>query len=262
MKIAKFKLKQIVTEELRNILAEQDDDTPGSTRVVPRAQLKRDAEASAKAKGKDPLSAMDTQEIDMDAIIQQQIDSMGDPAMYRDEARRLNKVFFGGRNEYGMEMLAHNDDALEEIIEKLVGWLFPRTFKGSKQPSPMFVKVAQEFEKEGINIINNEDHFLDRVEEKVLAIAKKGFADTGAGSEEDLERLGKQQAGERKEAAKGWAVSQVIKVLNDEQPDKYGYLPPFDEATNEEINQLMRDIPRAESELFKKAYDFYMKKTS
>ena len=259
MKLTKSRLRQVIAEELQYILAEEDT---GETRVVSRTQLKKDAEAHARTKGKDPLSAMDTQEVDMDAVIQQQMDSMADPAMYRDEARRLHKVFFGGRNEYGMEMLAHNDDALEEIIEKLVGWLFPRTFKGSVQPSPMFVKVAQEFEKEGINIINNEDHFLDRVEEKVLAIAKKGFADTGAGSEEDLERLGKQQARERDEAAQGWAVSQVIKVLNDEQPDKYGYLPPIDKATAEEIKLLMRDIPRAESELFKQAYDFYMKKTS
>ena len=259
MKLTKSRLRQVIAEELQYILAEEDT---GETRVVSRAELKRDAEANARAKGKDPLSVMDTQEIDMDAIIQQQIDSMADPAMYRDEARRLNKVFFGGRNEYGMEKLTHNDDALEEIIEKLVGWLFPRTFKGSTQPSPIFVKVAQEFEKEGISIISNEDHFLDRVEEKVLAIAKKGFADTGAGSEEDLERLGKRQAGEREEAAKGWAVSQVIKVLNDEQPDKYGPLPPLDKATTEEINQLVRDIPRAESELYQQAYDFYMKKTS
>ena len=261
MKIVKSRLRKIITEELYNILTEQEDDSE-ETRIVSRSQLKRDAEASAKAKGKDPLSDMDTQAIDMDAIIQQHMDSMAEPAMYRGEARRLFDVFFGGRNEYGMERLVHNDDALEEIVEKLVGWMFPETFKGNKEPSPMFVKVAQEFEKEGISIISNEDHFLDRVEEKVLAIAKKGFADTRAGSEEDVAALTKQTQDQRKEAARGWAVSQVIKVLNDEQPEKYGYLPPFGEATNEEINLLMRDIPRAEPELFKKAYDFYMRKTS
>ncbi len=261
MKIAKSRLRKIITEELYSILTEQEDDSD-ETRVVSRSQLRKDAEASAKAKGKDPLSDMDTQAIDMDAIIQQHMDSMAEPAMYRGEARRLFDVFFGGRNEYGMERLVHNDDALEEIVEKLVGWMFPQTFKGNKEPSPMFVKVAQEFEKEGISIIGNEDHFLDRVEENVLAIAKKGFADTGAGSEEDLERLGKQQAGERKEAAKTWAVSQVIKALNDELPDKYGKLPALDSATTEQIVQLVRDIPRAEPELFKKAYDYYMKATT
>jgi len=280
MKISKSKAKQIIVEELRNVLTEQDDDAPGSTRVVPRTQLRRDAARRARRQAEkeffgtdsnDPLvtsdvapapSSDDTKKVDMDAIIQQQLDSMADPAMYRDEARRLFKVFFPGKREYDMERLAFSDDALGEIIEKLVGWMFPRTFKGNKQPSPMFIKVAQEFEKEGIPIIANEDNFLDRIEDKVIAIAKKGFADTGAGSDKDVAAVAKQTQDQRKEAAKGWAVSQVIRVLNDEQPTKYGYLPTLDRATNEEITQLMRDIPRAESELFKKAYNFYMKKTS
>ena len=259
MKIAKSKLKQIILEELHDILSEQDDDTPGSTRVVPRTQLRKDAAARAKDKG--PLSATTTQEIDMDAIIQQQIDSMADPAMYRDEAKRLHKVFFGGRNEYSMERLAFSDEVLEEIIEKLVGWMFPETFRGNRQPSPVFVKVAQEFEKEGISIISNEDHFLDRVEKKVLAIAKKGFADTGAGSEEDLAAVEKSKGSQKKTAAETWATNQVIKVLNDEQPDKYGRLPAIKDATAEQVAQLVRDIPRAEPELFKKAFDYYMKNT-
>ena len=280
MKISKNKAKQIIVEELRTILTEQDDDSPGSTRVVSRASQRRAAARRARRQAEkeffgtdsnDPLvtsdsdpvsSSDDTKEIDMDAIIQQQIDSMANPNMQREEARRLFKVFFPGKREYDMERLAFNDDALGEIIEKLVGWMFPRTFRGNEQPSPMFVKVAQEFEKEGIPIIANEDHFLDRIEDKVLAIAKKGFADTGAGSEEDVAAVTKQTQDQRKEAAKTWATSQVIKVLNDEQPDKYGYLPPLDKATTDEIDQLVRDIPRAEPALYKKAYDFYMKKTS
>ena len=131
MKLTKSRLRQVIAEELQNILAEEEQ---GSTRVAPRAELRRDAARKARRQAEkeffgtgsdDPLvtsdvavapSADDTQEIDMDAIIQQQMDSMADPAMYRDEARRMHKVFFGGRNEYGMEMLANSDDALHEII--------------------------------------------------------------------------------------------------------------------------------------------------
>lgn len=262
MKVVKSKLRRIILEELQFILSEQDDDAPGSTRVVPRAQLKKDAEASAKAKGKDPLSAMDTQTIDMDAIIQQQIDSMADPAMYRDEAKRLFDEFFYGLNAYGIERLTHDNEELDEIVSKLGGFQFPQLYRGDKQPSPIFVKVAQEFEKEGIGIVNNEDHFLDRVEEKVITLAKKGFADTGAGSEEDIAAVSKTVKGQQEQAAKTWATNQVIKVLNDEQRDKYGYLPPLDKATTDEIDQLVRDIPRAEPELYKQAYTYYIKKTS
>tara|TARA_A100000172_G_scaffold22925_1_gene13168 strand:- start:2501 stop:3343 length:843 start_codon:yes stop_codon:yes gene_type:complete len=280
VKVAKSKLRRIILEELQFILSEQDDDAPGTTRVVSRAELRRDAARKARRQAEkeffgtdsnDPLvtsdvaptpSPDDTQEVDMEAIIQQQIDSMANPNVQRDEARRMHKVFFGGRNEYGMKRLAGGGDALGEIIEKLVGWMFPRTFKGNEQPSPMFIKVAQEFEKEGISIISNEDHFLDRVENKVLAIAKKGFADTGAGTEEDIAAVSKTVKGQREQAAKTWATNQVIKVLNDEQRDKYGYLPPLDKATTDEIDQLVRDIPRAEPELYKQAYTFYIKKTS
>ena len=278
MKLTKSRLRQVIAEELQNILAEEEQ---GSTRVAPRAELRRDAARRARRQAEkeffgtdsdDPLvtsdvaaapSADDTQEIDMDATIQQQMDSMADPAMYRDEARRMHKVFFGGRNEYGMELLANSDELLREIIEKLVGWMFPRTFKGNKQPSPMFVKIAQEFEKEGIQIIANEDYFLDRVQDEVLAIARKGFAATGAGSDKDAAAVDKQTQGQRKEAAKSWATDQVIKVLNDEDPRfQRSPLPTLDKATTDEIDQLVRLIPLEKPELYKQAYDFYMKKTS
>ena len=50
MKVAKSKLRRIILEELQFILSEQDDDAPGSTRVVPRAELRRDAARRARRK--------------------------------------------------------------------------------------------------------------------------------------------------------------------------------------------------------------------
>ena len=198
----------------------------------------------------------------MEVIIQQQMDSMANPAMYREEARRLFDVFFGGRNEYGMELLVQHDDALEEIVEKLVGWMFPQTFKGSKQPSPMFVKVAQIFEDEGIPIINNEDYFLDRIEEEVLAIAEKGFADTGAGSPTDIAAVAASRQRELKGAAQTYAVDRVINLLRKKDPAKYGGLPSIQSATNDEIEQLMRYVPRVDPAAHRAAYKFYIDKNS
>ena len=254
MKIVKSRLRKIITEELCSILAEQDTS---QTRVASRPAQKA-AIASRLAGAADD----ETQTIDMEAIIQKQIDDMAEPSLYRAEAERLFDLFFGGRNEYGIEMLTYMNDELDEIVAKLGGYQFPKLYKGDKQPSPIFVKVAQEFEKERIPIINNEDEFLSRVEDKVLAIAKRGFAQTGAGSEEDLTAVEKSKASQKKTAAETWATNQVIKVLNDEQPDKHGYLPTLDKATTEEIDQLVRLIPLSEPELYKQAYDFYMKKNS
>ena len=273
MKISKTKLRKVITEELQNILAEESDGKTLNLAKVRRDQAKRarhNAEKEFFGSDIDPLvtsdvvaaADMDTKAIDMDAVVQQQMDSMVDPAMYREEARRLFDVFFGGRNEYGMELLANSDDALEEVIEKLVGWMFPQTFRGNQQPSPMFVKVAQEFEKERIPIINNEDHFLDRVEDKVLAIAKKGFADTGAGSEEDFAALTTAQQREIKSAAETYAVDQVISLLRQKDPDSYGNLPSLQSARDEEVEQLMRDVPRVAPEAYRAAYKRYINKYS
>ena len=48
MKVAKSKLRRIILEELQFILSEQDEDSPGSTRVAPRAELRRDAARRAR----------------------------------------------------------------------------------------------------------------------------------------------------------------------------------------------------------------------
>ena len=254
MKVTKSKLKRIIAEELQHILAEQDT---GETRMVPRAQLKKDADAR-RAKGKDPLSVMDTQEVDMEAVIQKQIDMM-EPSMYRPEAERLFDKFFEEYDNIGIERLIQYNDELEEIVSKLGGFLMPDLFRYDRQPSPMFVKVAQEFEKEGIPIINNEDEFLGRVEERVLTLAKSGFAKTGAGEEKDVKAISKQIQQQAKVAAQSFAVDQVIKVLRKEDPERYGSLPDIKDSSEEVITQLLRDVPRVKPKLFKQAYDYYMK---
>jgi len=254
MKTTKSRLRRIITEELHKILSEQDT---GETRMVSRAQLKKDADAR-RAKGKDPLSVMDTQKVDMDAVIQKQIDLM-DPAMYRPEAERLFDKFFEEYDNIGIERLIQYNDELEEIVSKLGGFLIPTLFRYDRQPSPMFVKVAQEFEKEGIPIINNEDEFLGRVEEKVLTLAKRGFAQTGAGAEKDVKAVSGQIRQQAKVAAQTFAADQVIQALRKEDPERYGSLPDIKDSSEEVITQLLRDVRRVKPGLYKQAYDYYMK---
>jgi hypothetical protein len=250
MKITKSKLKLVILEELQNILAEQDT---GETKVVSRPGQK-----AALARRQNRID-QSTQEIDMDAVIQRQIDDMSEPGMFRAEAKRLFDEFFYDINEYGIERMTHDDPQLDEIVSKLAGWMMPRLYKGDDQPSPMFVKVAQEFEKEGIGIVNNEQHFLDRVEEKVIALAKRGFAQTGAGSDEDIAAVDKQNQEQAQVAAQSFAVGQVIKVLRKEDPERYGSLPDIKDSSAEIVAQLIRDIPRVKPRIYKQAYDYYMK---
>ena len=260
MKITKSKLKLVILEELQNILAEQDT---GETKVVSRpaqkAALARRAKPNRANTGeRDLMTGMDTQEIDMEAVIQKQIDDMSEPGLYRAEATRLFDEFFYDINEYGIERMTHDDPQLEEIVSKLAGWMMPRLFKGDDQPSPVFVQVAQEFEKEGLGIVNNEEHFLDRIEEKVITLAKRGFAQTGAGSDEDIAAVDKQNQEQAQVAAQSFAVGQVIKVLRKEDPERYGSLPDIKDSSAEIVAQLIRDIPRVKPRIYKQAYDYYM----
>jgi len=174
MKISTTKIRQIIKEELQRVLTEQgDDDLPpgaGSTKyAVGRIPTKpRDLE----------LDLDKTQEVDVAAALKREQEALADSqkAMtFREEAERLFNIFFADYDIDSLEIMTHNDPELEDIVAKLYGWnlnLFPHDV----QPSPTIVKVAQDFEKEGKGIIDNEGEFLDRVEKELYIAAKRKFA--------------------------------------------------------------------------------------
>jgi hypothetical protein len=174
MKISTTKIRQIIKEELQRVLTEQgDDDLPpgaGSTKyAVGRIPTKpRDLE----------LDLDKTQEVDVAAALKREQEALADSqkAMtFREEAERLFNIFFADYDIDSLEIMTHNDPELEDIVAKLYGWnlnLFPHDV----QPSPTIVKVAQDFEKEGKAILDNEGEFLDRVEKELYSAAKRKFA--------------------------------------------------------------------------------------
>ena len=174
MKISKTKLNQIIKEELQRVLTEQgDDDLPpgaGSTkyaigRVPPKP---RDLE----------LDLDKTMPVDVPAVLKREQEALEDSQQamtFREESERLFNIFFADYDVDALEIMTHNDPELEEILAKLYGWnlsLFPHDV----QPSPTIVNVAQDFEKEGKGIVDNEGEFLDRVEKELYSAAKEQFA--------------------------------------------------------------------------------------
>ena len=256
MKRILLKMKKLLTEErLCELAGLTEQDLSGDTVMVSRPGMKA---AIARRQAKQGRSDLPTQKVDMDAVIQKQIEEMN-PAMYRPEAERLFDKFFEEYDNIGIERLVKYNDELEEIVSKLGGFLMPDLFRYDRQPSPIFVKVAQEFEKANRPIIDNEDEFLTRVEEKVLDLARRGFAQTGAGSDEDVAAVDKQNLEQAQEAARVFAVDQVVKILKKEDPEKYGGLPSIKDSSAEIVAQLMRDVPRVKPKLFKQAYNYYLK---
>tara|TARA_R110000782_G_scaffold94634_11_gene178445 strand:+ start:1003 stop:1653 length:651 start_codon:yes stop_codon:yes gene_type:complete len=167
MKISKNRLREIIKEELQRVIREEEDDSPlrpdqGTTKIVPRAQLNPQ-------KAKTGIDPNKTQVVDVATAIKREQESLeGATAAitFREEAERLFRKFFAGIDEDALEIMIHNDEELGEIVAKLYGWnldLFPH----DRQPSPTIVKVAQDFEKERRDIVDNEDEFLSRVEQEL-----------------------------------------------------------------------------------------------
>ena len=90
--------------------------------------------------------------------------------------------------------------------------------------------------------------------EDAIAQTKAMFTDPEL-QQRQLDYVATKKAKEAKMAAETDAVAAVIGHLKNRSPEKYGALPTLDQASAEEIEQLMRDIPAAEPELYRTAYN-------
>jgi len=175
MKISTTKVRQIIKEELRNALSEGHDDLPagaGSTIYGPRAGGNLAGQRSDGQTARDPDK---TQEIDMDPHLNS-TDPWLAAATFRPESERLFNHFFGNYDDDALELLLHEDPDLNEIVRHLYGWDLNR-FPKMREPNPPYVEVAQDFEKEGKHILDNEDEFLDRLEPAMDRYGKRRVAD-------------------------------------------------------------------------------------
>jgi len=181
MKISTTKLRQIIKEELQRVLSEVEDDQ-SATIYGPRAGKKLAGKPALRYGTSQPRQKKDsaaadqdkTQEIDMDPHLSS-TDPWPDASTFRDESERLYNKFFGKYNEDAMELLLHEDPNLSDIVRKLYGWnldIYPRM----REPDPTFVKIAQDFEKEGKSILDNEHEFLDRLQPEMGRWGKERYA--------------------------------------------------------------------------------------
>ena len=172
MKISKTKLQRIIKEELQRVLGEGDlSPGQGSTIYGPRAGGSLAGQRSDGQTAQDPDK---TQEIDMDPHL-----NSTDPWLaaetFRPESERLFNHFFGNYDDDAMELLLHEDPNLKQIIRHLYGWdlnMFPKM----REPTPPYIEVAQNFEKEGKHILDNEDEFLDRLDPAIVRWGKARLA--------------------------------------------------------------------------------------
>tara|TARA_Y100001963_G_C6679342_1_gene399101 strand:+ start:282 stop:1013 length:732 start_codon:yes stop_codon:yes gene_type:complete len=83
-------------------------------------------------------------------------------------------------NEDELEILVHNNNDVADALSQLIGWFHP-AFHDSRgrptydNPSRLGIKVAQEFEKEGLDIVDDAEEFSQRIEKYVYDEAKAEF---------------------------------------------------------------------------------------
>lgn len=196
MKISTTKIRQIIKEELHNVLSETDDDYDwGDTVYDDRAGPKFAGKPSRPGKfvgTGDSDDPDETQEVDVAAAIKREQESPAAPT-FREEAQRLFNIFFADYDDDALEIMTHNDPELEEILAKLYGWNLD-FFRYDVQPSPTIVKIAQAFEKEKKVIVDNETEFLDRVEADIYQAALATFAQSKANPPAAATKVKKGQA--------------------------------------------------------------------
>ena len=134
MKITKSKLKQIITEELHNILAEEDDQddpfAPGSTQYMKPGER----EASRKKR-----AAADTKKVDVrpraaDRRARQQ---------HHQRALKLLDILYPDASNPELILTIRQEDDEGTLADNLFGFLFPR-HTGAK-PNPYLMDRVEEW---------------------------------------------------------------------------------------------------------------------
>lgn len=147
-----------VAQNLEDIGIEDEDDyrrtTMGFMEALKRTVIRTLKEAS----GPRGTEEMDVElEVDPEATIETQ------PVTDEySESKRLFDLFFGKYGNDAPDAVSNN--LLRNIVLQLYGWGLPGHRRNFDGPGPSSVRIAQEFEAEGKEILGNELEFRQRVE--------------------------------------------------------------------------------------------------
>tara|TARA_R100000995_G_scaffold45330_1_gene21351 strand:- start:6307 stop:6981 length:675 start_codon:yes stop_codon:yes gene_type:complete len=179
MKITKSKLKRIITEELHNILAEQED--PGTTRMLEPGEREAMKRAAAGA---------ETKKVDVRAMR----DKLRDRAMRgskatkedRRRAESLVDILYPDVTNRELIFSLRQEDDEGNLLDSLFGFMFPGETKMNK-PNPMLMDRVEEWigmfknsqdaalEVKGRSNTENLESLLTYVEKKTMDLGKDMF---------------------------------------------------------------------------------------
>jgi len=187
-------MKKLLTERRLCELAgirEADTEELWKTRNDKKKRDRHAAEKDFFGSDRDPLVTTDVPQIpqaDPDAtqeLSADQLDRIQNDVP--DEARRpiamelYKNLIEPNYTEDDLEIIVTQHPDVEDALSQLIGWFHPafhdsRGIPTYENPSRLGVKVAQEFEKEGLDLIDHADEFSKRVEKYLYDESKAEFA--------------------------------------------------------------------------------------
>lgn len=178
MKITKSKLKQIITEELQNILAEGDDQddpfAPGTTRYM------EPGERSAMRKAR---ASADTKKVDIRSKAAADRRVRGE---IRQRAEKLLDALYPDASNPELVFIVRQEDDEGNLADSLFGFMFPRETTMDK-PNPYLMDRVEEWiatrsgdeeialEIGGRSKPENLDSLLTYIETKGMELGKQMF---------------------------------------------------------------------------------------
>ena len=178
MKITKSRLKQIITEELQNILAEDDDQddpfAPGSTQYMKPGER----EAARKAR-----AAADTKKVD----VRPRAAARRVRGEIRQRAEKLLDALYPDASNPELALTIRQEDDEGNLADNLFGFMFPGETKMNK-PYPALMDRVEEWIKTrsgdeeialevgGRSKPENLDSLLSYIESKGMELGKAAFA--------------------------------------------------------------------------------------
>mgnify|MGYP003389313062 FL=1 len=187
-------MKKILTEhrlcELAGIKEADTEDLWKNKRDA-KKRMRHTAEKDFFGSDGDPLVTTDVPQVP-------QVDPDATQALTPDQLKRIEKdvpdearrpvamelyksLIEPNYTEDQIEFVVAQHDEVADALSQLIGWFHP-AFHDSRgtptydNPSRLGVKVAQEFEKEGLDIIDHADEFSSRVEKYMHGEARAEFA--------------------------------------------------------------------------------------
>ena len=188
MKITKSRLKQIITEELQNILAEEDDQddpfAPGSTQYMKPGER----EAARKAR-----AAADTKKVDIRPRAADRR-RLRVPMVIRQRAEKLLDALYPDASNPELVFTIRQEDDEGNLADSLFGFMFPRETNIDK-PNPFLMDRVEEWIKTrsgdeeialevgGRSKPENLDSLLSYIESKGMELGKAEFDKAKADAE-------------------------------------------------------------------------------